>query len=451
LAKILFALHQFFPRFYTGTETLALEVAKEFQSRGHDVSILCVEPFTHDMPYPEKLELLHDCYEGIPVWRLFKGSKAGLVAGLLESIEWESYDNRIIPLIDDFLIQERPDIVHSFHLMQLTLSFAELVKKNGIPFYFTPTDFWLLCPTYQLLRHNGSLCAKPNGRSCFQCLLAVYMQRLSEKPWRLRLGLALPQVAALFSPMVRSCQRILELRIERNRRLMDLIDGMFWSNEFLQNVFAENKYKSKNHKIIKFPVPQQASSLFNLPLAEASVVLRVAFIGTLSPSKGPQVAIKAVMKLPPQVLVELSIWGAAQKFEFEQELKKLAQDDSRIIFRGTFPQDKFSEVLKDIDVLVIPSLWYENTPLTALSSLAARRVIIVSDLGGLSSLVENGHNGYIFPPGDASTLSRILLRLAQNKSELSKVIKNINPPRRVFDYVEELIHGYGAVLQKVDI
>jgi glycosyltransferase involved in cell wall biosynthesis len=97
---------------------------------------------------------------------------------------------------------------------------------------------------------------------------------------------------------------------------------------------------------------------------------------------------------------------------------------------------------------VIPSLWYENTPLVALSSLAARRVIIVSNLGGLISLVENGRNGYIFPPGDASTLSRILLRLAQNKSKLSDVVKNINPPHRVVDYVEELIPFYGEVIQK---
>jgi glycosyltransferase involved in cell wall biosynthesis len=444
LAKILFALHEFFPRFYTGTETLSLEVAKELQARGHDVSILCVEPDTHDIPYPAEPELRHDCYDGVPVWRFFTGSETGL----LERLEWESYDNRLIPLIDDFLLREKPDIVHAFHLMRLTLSFAELVKKNGIPFYFTPTDFWLLCPTYQLLRYNGTLCTTPDKRSCFQCLLATYMQGLADKPLKLRLALAFPRVAGLFNPTVRSCQRILESRIERNHRLMDLIDRVFWSNDFIQNMFTENKYKPKNHKTIKFPVPQQANSLFNLPLAEVSSVLRVAFIGTLNPSKGPQVAIKAVRKLKPQVPVELSIWGAAPRFEFEQELKKLAKDDSRIMFRGTFPQNKFSEVLKDIDVLVIPSLWYENTPLVALSSLAARRVIIVSNLGGLISLVENGRNGYIFPPGDASTLSRILLRLAQNKSKLSDVVKNINPPHRVVDYVEELIPFYGEVIQK---
>ena len=446
MSKILLALHQFFPRFYTGTETLSLEVAKELQARGHSVSILCVEPATNDIPYPTEPELQRDCYDGVLVWRLFTGPEAGL----LERLEWESYDNRLIPLIDDVLLQEKPDIVHAFHLMHLTLSFAQLVKKNGIPLFFTTTDFWLICPTYQLLRHNGTLCRKPDRRSCFQCLLTMYMQGLADKPWKLRLGLSFPRLAGLVNPTARSCQRILELRIKRNHRLMDLIDGVFWSNEFLQNLFAENNYKPKNSQIIRFPVPEQVSSLFDLPVENESPVLRVAFIGTLSPSKGPQVAIKAVMKLPPQVSVELSIWGAAQKPAFELELKKLAQGDRRIIFRGTFPQDKFSEVLKDIDILVIPSLWYENTPLTALSALAARRVIIVSDLGGLSSLVDNNHNGYLFPPGDASALSRILRRLAQNKNELGEVAKNINPPSRVADYVEELISCYGEVVQGVN-
>jgi len=443
LGKILIALHQFFPRFYTGTETLALDVAKELHARGHDVSILCVEPFTPDITYPAEPELRQDVYDGIPVWRLFTGSEVGL----LERLEWESYDNRLIPLIDAFLKQEKPDLVHAFHLMFLTLSFAELVKKHGIPFYLTTTDFWLLCPTYQLLKYDGTLCTKPDSRCCFQCLLAMYMQGLAAKPLKLRLGLAFPRMVGIFNKTARSCQLILKLRIERNHRLMNLVDWVFWSNEFLQNLFADNKYQPKKYKTIKFPVPQKASCLFDLPLAEVSDVLRVAFIGTLSSSKGPQVAIQAVKKLNPHVPVELSIWGAAQKLEFEQKLKKLAGDDRRIVFKGTFPQDRFSDVLKCIDVLVIPSLWYENTPLTALSALAARRVIIVSNLGGLSSLVENDRNGYIFPSGDASALSRILLRLSKNKSELGKIAKNINPPRRVVDYVDEVIPYYGECVQ----
>ncbi len=193
-------MHQFFPRFYTGTETLALEVAQELQTQGHDVSILCVEPCTPDISYPEKPELQNDSFDGVPVWRLFTGSEPGL----MERLEWESYDTRIMPLLDEFLIKEKPDIVHAFHFMRLTLSFAELVKKNGIPFYFTTTDFWLLCPTYQLLKHNGTLCTKPDRRSCFQCLLALYMRGLTDKPLQLRLGLAFPRMAGLFNPTARS-------------------------------------------------------------------------------------------------------------------------------------------------------------------------------------------------------------------------------------------------------
>lgn len=445
MAKVILALHQFFPRFYTGTETLVLEVAKELQTRNHDVAVLCVEPFTPDIDYPDKPELRRDCYEGVTVWRLFTGAEPSLN----ERLERESYDDKTMSLLNDFILQEQPDIVHAFHFMRLTLSFGELVKKQGIPFYFTSTDFWFLCPTYQLLQHDGTLCSKPDRYSCFKCLVALYMRGVTAKPLKLRLAIAFPRLAGLISPMARTCQNILGNRIERNHRLMDLIDGVFWSNEFLENLFIANGYKPQNQKTIGFPVPQKANCLFSLPLAEASSELRVAFIGTLRPSKGPQVLINAVTKLAPQTPVRLSIWGAAEAPEFEQELKLLANDDSRIIFQGTFPQDKFADVLKDIDVLVIPSLWYENTPLTALSALAARRALVVSDLGGLSSLVDKGRNGYIFPPGDVNALSCLLERIAKDKTELLNFADHIQPPGTVAEYVDNLLLCYEKFSQGV--
>lgn len=438
MARILLALHQFFPRFYTGTETLTLEVAKELQTRGHYVAIVCVEPTTPDYPGPEKPELQHTFYEGIPVWRIFTGPEVSLV----ERLEYESNDERLVPFIENILLKEKPDIVHAFHLMHLTLSFVEVVKRADIPFYFTTTDFWLLCPTFQLLKYNQHVCSKPDPLSCFKCLLALYMKGIASPPKSILLCFRFPRVAALLNSTTRSCQRILKERIKRNHRIFEMMDGVFWSNEFLQNIFNDNKYTTTYHNIIKFPVPQKANNLFELPLAQESSVLRVAFIGTLNPSKGPQVAIKAVTKLNPSIPVQLNIWGAAMSARFEEELRRSANMDSRIVFCGTFPQEQFFEVLNDIDVLVIPSLWYENTPLTALSALAARRILIASDLGGLSSLVDNGRNGYLFPPGDSLALSRILAKLAKDKSELSVFAENIDPPVKVTNYVDKLLLFY---------
>jgi len=443
MARILFALHQFFPRFYTGTETLTLEVAKEFQARGHCVSIVCVEPVTPDFPGSTEPELSHTLYDGIPVWRISTGPETDVLNRLVH----ESNDARIVPFIEEVLLHEQPDIVHIFHLMHLTLSFVTTVKKVGIPLFFTTTDFWLLCPTYQLLKYNQELCSRPASLSCFKCLMSLYMR--GSASLQKKIGFHFPRLAWLFSPAARSCQRILKARIRHNHRIIEMIDGVFWSNAFLKNIFLANNYSAKNSRIISFPVPQKASNLFELPLAQQSDVLRVAFIGTLNPSKGAQVVIKAMTALDSSIPVQLNIWGASMIPKFEDELRSFAQSDSRITFCGAFPQERFSEVLKDIDVLVIPSLWYENTPLTALSALAARRVLIVSDLGGLSSLVDHGNNGYLFPPGDYVALSRILERLSRDKSELTTCVENIAPPGKITNYVDDLILCYEECTQRL--
>lgn len=441
MAKILLALHQFFPRFYTGTETLTLEVAKELESRGYDVSIVCVEPLTPDFSGPDKPELSRTVYEGITVWRIFTGHDAGLV----KRLEFESNDVRVVPFVEEILAKEKPDVVHAFHLMHLTASFVETVKRTNIPLYFTTTDFWLLCPTFQLLKYDQSLCSKPNPVLCFKCLLSLYVSGMPSPLKNIFWAFRFQWLAQFLSSTVRICQKTLQERINRNHHVLEMMDGVFWSNEFIQDLFISNGYMPKHHKIIEFPVPKKADSLFNLPLPQNSSTLKVAFIGTLNASKGPQVVIEAVTNLNRSIPVQLNIWGASMNKIFYEDLRASAKDDNRIVFCGTFLQENFSEVLRDIDVLVIPSLWYENTPLTALSALAARRTLIVSDLGGLSSLIDNGVNGYLFPPGDAFALSQILQKLVNNKSELARIAERIIPPSRVSDYVDDMLLSYKSL------
>jgi glycosyltransferase involved in cell wall biosynthesis len=438
VAKILLALHQFFPRFYTGTETLVLEVAQELRTRGHAVVIIHAEPSTPDHPGPDQPEMRRAEYEGFPVWRVFPGPEGPP----RDRLDRESWEDRLVPLYEKILGQEKPEIVHAFHFMRLTLSFAETVKQTGIPLYFTTTDFWPLCPTYQLLKPDHRLCDGPNPISCFQCLLALYAGGIPRCPWHLRLGIRFPRLAVACSPMARVLRNILRQRVIRNARILQLADGVLWSNEFLKDMFACNGLTAHNQRVVPFPVPQKASALFDLPAPAPSDTLNIAFIGSLTPSKGPQIVIEAVTRLAPSVPIRLHVWGAALKAEFLDHLRRVAGNDARILFRGTFPQEQFADVLRDMDILAIPSLWYENTPLTALSGLAARRILVASDIGGLSSLIRHGQNGFLFPPGDVLALVDLFATLARDKRVLAKMARAITPPGTVRAYVDEIESCY---------
>ena len=93
------------------------------------------------------------------------------------------------------------------------------------------------------------------------------------------------------------------------------------------------------------------------------------------------------------------------------EVKRLAMGDARIIFHGYVFPDRLAEVFAQTDVLVVPTLCYENSPNVIYEAMTYGRPVIVSDIGGAAELVKDGKNGWRFKPGDSEALRKILTRL----------------------------------------
>jgi glycosyltransferase involved in cell wall biosynthesis len=451
MAKIMLCVHQFFPRFFSGTEALTLAVAEELKKRGHAVVIFTAEPQLPGDEKPESIKqgfreierhhqptLREDTWEGLPVWRLFVPEPTDP----LERLDRESNEYPLVGLYEELISHEQPNIVHVFHLMRITMTFVETVHRHKIPVYFTTTDFWVLCPKFQMIRYDDLLCTAPDSIHCFLCSNKTYIQKLNRPGLKFRLAMRFPRLAAFANKGARTCQKILDERIKRHQRLMGLFDGVFWSSAFMRDLFHQNGLRCRDERILSFPVPDRAKALFELSAPDVGNQLRVAFIGTFIETKGPQVLLRAIKKIEKTVSLHVSLWGRKVFPEFFAELKHISRGDPRIHFRGTFPQERFVDVLKETDVVVIPSLWYENTPLTALSALAAKRVLVASNLGGMANLIDHGKNGYLFPPGDADALGEILTLLAQNKRLISRTVAQISPPSRVFQYVDEIESVY---------
>jgi glycosyltransferase involved in cell wall biosynthesis len=237
---------------------------------------------------------------------------------------------------------------------------------------------------------------------------------------------------------VGGCRDALIQRPLRHRELFSKIDGVVWSNPFIKNIFHNNGLKCDFEYTIPFPIPESAKKIFSIPLANTKDKINVAFIGTLRHSKGPQVLIKAAKKLSKDNF-QFYFWGASEKQTFENTLLELAKDQENISFCGTFAQKDFHKVLEEIHVVVVPSLWYENTPLTALSVLASKRILMVSDLGGLSSLVENNKTGFTFEPNNHDHLAELLQSIYDDKTIVSRISRNIPKPDLIDSYTERLI------------
>src|SRR6185436_10657317 len=93
--------------------------------------------------------------------------------------------------------------------------------------------------------------------------------------------------------------------------------------------------------------------------------------------------------------------------DYGARLRALARENTRVRFRGPVPPDEQERMWDSLDLLVVPSLWWENSPLTVLEALAAGVPVVASRTGGVPEVVPEGA-GILVPPGDVEALRAAL-------------------------------------------
>jgi glycosyltransferase involved in cell wall biosynthesis len=178
-----------------------------------------------------------------------------------------------------------------------------------------------------------------------------------------------------------------------------------------------------------------------------SARLRLGFIGTLTRHKGAHVLLQAIRQLPPEAPINALVFGDLKAFpEYGNHLRELAGEDLRIQFRGEFPRDQIGTVLAEIDVLVVPSIWNENTPLVVYSAQASGTPVVASNVAGLNEVIEDGKNGLLFEMGNPEELAGVISRLEGNRSLIRRLARESVKPKSISQYVDDLQVVYAEIL-----
>jgi GT2 family glycosyltransferase len=162
--------------------------------------------------------------------------------------------------------------------------------------------------------------------------------------------------------------------------------------------------------------------------------LRLGFLGSLMVSKGPHVLLEALGRLPPGSAT-VDLFGAYTPYHGDDRYREtLAPLMSRpgVRARGAVPHDRVPEALASIDVLVVPSIWPENSPLVIQEAFLAGVPVVASRIGGIPEAVADGVSGLLFAPGDSEALARCVSRLL-NEPELLPALRRGIPPVRSLD------------------
>ncbi len=450
--RILLPVHVFFPEHFYGTETYTLQLAQCLRQMGHRPTVLTSVLYGEKGRGGAVYTYEHDGFE---------------VDCIDQNIQPLTHYRQLhrradfYPLIAEIFRKRSPDVVHVNHLMGHTGVLLEVVRDMGLAAVATLTDFYGICPNSKLMRYDEALCTGPEygSTNCLACyireheyefvhrkLLATAIRSNGSLKWTARL---LPFAAAL--PGFRRsiiADRIgaVRERIGYLRSLYAVYRKMITPTAFLHEAYVRNGfYPEKLHKI-HFGIDLNVVKPFRKDPGRMPAPLTFGYIGQITPHKGVDLLVEAFVRLQADNARLLLFGPRDQSPGYMRQIETLASGNARIAFRDTFPSDRLGEVLSEIDVLVIPSRWYENSPLVLLYALASKTPVIVTDMKGMSEFVIDGWNGYMFQKDNMASLLGKMKQLTERPEIWMDLCRNADYSKGVMDHAREVEAIYQAIL-----
>lgn len=442
-----------------------LELSSEL-SKQHAVHILFTRRDLSREPYGVR----DGEYRGLPFTEIIHN-------GHWESFEQTYRDARIDEIFARVLAVVRPDVVHVQHLLFLSANLVRMARAAGIPVVFTLHDFWLMCPREIRMKPDMRLCFEVKPAECDACINAPAMttsrlertalhtlQRLSRYTGSKTLDVA-RRLSSLVPATLRAGVRRLRgaarrpgsgpqaaatSAIEaRNAFLADVcsqVDLFVAPSLFLRDEFvrfglspARIQYSPHGHVSARAVGGEGKRS-------ESADGLRFGYVGSLAQHKGVEILIDAFDRIRRPGVV-LNVFGGANVNQaYARRLEKSASNPA-IHFKGRFDHTRLAEVYAQIDVLVMPSLCFENAPLTICEAFSAGIPVVASKLGGMAELVRHGENGLLFEPGDAEDLYRQLRALAEQPDRIDDLVGGIEAVKTIERDAADFGERYASLLR----
>lgn len=440
--KIALLTHHFPPRFKAGGEQYAYRVAHGLHRCGFTVEVVTIESVTEGEPYPA---CRTDHNQGFPVHRLFYSLR-----DVPHPFEWSYRNPQLGSWIKTYLAQYKPDIVHVNSGYLLGGTVPEAAFALGIPTVLTLHDYWYVCPQITLLQRNGRLCSEPVPETtCTWCLLSAKRRYRLPDQWTkgqltdafVRLNQLSENVPAL------TRTKVLQTQIQERRVYLQEVFAQFdlviSPSQFLLEKIAT--YGLTTRRAVHLPIGLDNTHLF---VAEApnptSYALRLGYLGQIVPHKGVHLLIEAFQRLnKPNGTCQLILNGTLSPDDaYQRKILHQVKNDPDIVLAGSYPNSEVGQILQQLDVVVVPSTWYENYPVVIIEALATKRPVIAARLGGMAELITHEKNGLLFTVDDVADLTYQLQRLLDNPNLLRQLRANIEPTPQFDEELTRLIDYY---------
>ena len=425
--RVLHAIHDFLPRHRAGSEIYAFQLAREL-SRRADVFVLAAE---YDPSVPH----------GTIRWRTYEGL---VVIEIVNNWQFRRFDEtyqseRINAQLRHVLDATCPDVLHVHNLLNLSFDLPRIAKQRGMATVATLHDYTLVCPSGGQRVHvaESHVCDSIDADRCGRCFAQSPLARQMRAAkmtqgvtGRLigRAGRAAFKIAPVFATSILNSVNSPEInggdvrrRLGYARHVFESIDlfvapSRSMAEEFCKLGLTRDRIQVSDYGFAAMP---SADSRAPRHGARPSDPLQIGFVGTLVWHKGVHVLIEAAKRLRGQY--EAHIHGDTAVFPDYVAALRRAATGLPIVFSDGFDRDRVDDVYGGLDVLVVPSLWPENSPLVIHEAFMHQVPVIAARVGGVPELVQHEMNGLLYEPFDPGSLARSLQRLIDDRELVAKL------------------------------
>lgn len=397
--KVMHVIHRFPPFYMAGSEIYTYNLTREL-SKYIDIYV-----FTrYENPFEPPYSYVDEMIGKVKVRRINKPYR-----------EYTFRDKYIDILVErlfrEYIDQFKPDVVHIQHLSHLSTNIVNIIKDlYELPIVFTLHDFWMLCFRGQLVNPLFNRCTGPSPEKCFQCARFFFKDTVD----------------------------VVDVSYYRQHmdKILGRVDVFLSPSKFLMDIFV--KYGIPRSKIIysRYGFRKDLIEYKYRNYASDSII-RFGFIGRIIPTKGVHILLKAFnrMRNKKAKLLFFGYYGNLLSY-----LKQYVNE--RVYFMGGFHNEEINRALDQIDVLVVPSIWYENSPLVIQEAFLAGIPVIASDIGGMAELVKDGVNGFTFRVGDIDDLARKMDYVVDNPEILNDIRPSRDSVRSIEDDAKSIYEIY---------
>ena len=314
--------------------------------------------------------------QGISDWHLMKaGHRQSVVDGFA-----------------DLVRALRPTVVHAHHYMHLGLEFLRVIRSvdPSIRIWMTLHEYMAICRNNgQMIKTDGRrLCSRATPDECRLC----FPQHSAEDFW---------------------------LRRHYFMRHFDLVDRFISPSHFLRQRYVEWGIDPERIEVIENGQSEEGV-LEPRRLEEGEGHNRFGFFGQITPYKGLDVLLEALGQLRRKQRrnIVLEVHGANLDKQTDGYRKRIEGLRDRLVgegvvqWAGSYQPHELRSRMAGVDWVVVPSIWWENSPMVIQEAFVFGRPLLVSDIGGMAEKVRDGIDGLHVSTGNRVAWGAAMLRAA---------------------------------------